>query len=334
MAGNFYGITNAPGNSSNKEILQMRLSEELRKKLLCPTTKTKLVLKGSLLESTNGSPVQYPIINDVPILINEEKSLFLIEQFVNQENTTFEELSIIKKIVAAITPGITASVKTENNYKQLANLLTDGAKILVVGGSIRGKGMDAIYSNDTFEIVGSDVSHGPYTTLICDSHDIPFDDEVFDCVILQAVLEHVLDPHQCVSEVHRVLKKTGVVYAETPFMQQVHMKQFDFTRFTHLGHRRLFRFFEEIASGPTCGPGSALAWSYTHLLRSLFATRSISKFLSIFGRFTSFFLKYLDYIIIDKPGSYDAAAGMYFLGRKSQKVLSDKDLIEQYQGFK
>jgi SAM-dependent methyltransferase len=312
----------------------MNLSDELQSKLQCPATKTKLVRNGNFLESSDGSSKQYPIENNIPILINEDASIFLIEQFVNQESTTFENASTFKRIISSLTPSLTASVKTESNYNQLAELLPNDAKILVIGGSIRGKGMDAIYSNSTYEIVGSDVSHGPYTTLICDSHDIPFDDETFDCVILQAVLEHVLDPQQCVSETHRVLKDDGLVYAETPFMQQVHMRQFDFTRFTHLGHRRLFRFFDELGSGPVTGPGSALAWSYTYFLRSLVRTRAVSQFLAMFGRFTSFFFKYVDYFIIDKPGSYDAAAGMYFIGRKTQTPLSDKDLIEQYRGFK
>ena len=60
----------------------------------------------------------------------------------------------------------------------------------------------------------------------------------------------------------------------------------------------------------------------------------MSQFLAMFGRFTSFFLKYADYFIIDKPGSYDSAAGMYFLGSKSQNALPDRELLEQYKGFK
>ncbi len=84
-------------------------------------------------------------------------------------------------------------------------------------------------------------------------------DESFDGVICQAVLEHVLDPYRCVEEIHRVLRPNGLVYAETPFMQQVHGGTHDFTRFTHLGHRRLFRKFAEVDSGVVCGPGMALA---------------------------------------------------------------------------
>lgn len=182
----------------------------------------------------------------------------------------------------------------------------------MLGGSIKGEGMDAVYSNESFEIVGSDVSFGSYTKLISDAHDIPFDNETFDCVIVQAVLEHVLDPQRCVSEIHRVLKPTGLVYAETPFMCQVHMKQYDFTRFTHLGHRRLFRHFEEVCSGPVCGPGMALAWSYSYFLKSFATSRTMSRILNVFARFTSFYFKYFDYYLIDKPGSYDAASGLFF----------------------
>jgi SAM-dependent methyltransferase len=213
-------------------------------------------------------------------------------------------------------------------------MLPGNSKILIIGGSIKGVGMDAIYSNESFDIVGSDVSFGPHTTLICDAHDIPFVDEVFDCVIVQAVLEHVLDPQRCVSEIHRVLKHAGLVYAETPFMQQVHMKQYDFTRFTYLGHRRLFSHFAEVGSGPVCGPGTALAWSYSCFLKSFASSRKISRLLAFFARMTSFFFKYFDYYLIDKPGSYDAASGLFFMGRKSNSVLSDRELIKQFKGIK
>ena len=53
-----------------------------------------------------------------------------------------------------------------------------------------------------------------------------------------------------------MLKDDGLVYAETPFLQQVHGGPYDFTRFTHLGHRRLFRKFIELESGATAGAGA------------------------------------------------------------------------------
>ncbi len=197
-----------------------------------------------------------------------------------------------------------------------------------------GEGIDSLYSRKSFEIVGADVSFGPYVKVISDAHDLPFEDEAFDCVVVQAVLEHVLEPRRCVCEVHRVLKTSGIVYAETPFMQQVHMKQYDFTRFTHLGHRRLFRDFEEIKSGPTCGPGVALAWSYTYFLRSFATSKTMVRLLTAIAHTTSFFLKYFDYYLIDKPGSYDAASAYFFIGKKQHHTLSDKELIAQFKGVK
>jgi len=316
----------------------MKISEDMQQKLICPSTKAKLQKEGAYLESITDSAIRYPIIDGIPILINDEKSLFSIEDFKQNVNTTFDlkktRTSKIKKLLNVLIPNISANIKAEKNYKKVCEILASNSKILIIGGSIKGQGMDAIYSNESFDIVGSDVSFGPYTTLICDAHDIPFEDESFDCVIVQAVLEHVLEPQQCVNEIYRVLKHSGLVYAETPFMQQVHMKQYDFTRFTHLGHRRLFRHFEEISSGPVCGPGMALAWSYSFFLRSFTSHPILSRLLTIFARMTSFFFKYFDYYLIDKPGSYDAASGLFFMGTKSLNVLSDKDLIKQFKGLK
>jgi SAM-dependent methyltransferase len=176
------------------------------------------------------------------------------------------------------------------------------------------------------------VSFGERTRLICDAHDIPFQDGSFDGVIAQAVLEHVVDPYRCVEEIHRVLKKKGMVYAETPFMQQVHGGRYDFTRFTLLGLRRLFRWFEEIDSGAVGGPGMALAWSYQYFLLSFSPSKTWRRAIRVFTCFTSFFLKYFDHFLIDKHSALDAASCFFFMGIKAEQVLSDTDLIRLYRG--
>ena len=278
--------------------------------------------------------ILYPIIDGIPILINEENSLFSIKDFMSKRTTTILfGKSKIKAAIRKIIPSISLNIKARDNYHELVTIIPDNSVILIIGGSIQGNGIEEIYSNESYEIIESDVSFGPFTKIISDAHNIPFENGIFDCVIIQAVLEHVLNPQRCVNEIFRVLKSSGIVYAETPFMQQVHMKEYDFTRFTHLGHRRLFRKFEEIKSGPCCGPGMALAWSYVYFLRSFFTSRWMSKILTVFGHLTSFFLKYFDYYLIDMPGSYDSASGYYFLGKKTNKCLSDKELIKQFRGI-
>ena len=181
-------------------------------------------------------------------------------------------------------------------------------------------------------MVETDVAFGPRTNLICDAHDIPFQDSSFDAVIIQAVLEHVADPYRCVEEIYRVLNDGGYVFADTPFMQQVHMRQYDFTRFTFLGHRRLFRRFEELYSGVSGGPGMAFSWSYQYFLLSFASSPSFRKFIIFFSNLTSFFLKYFDYFLIKKDGAVDAASSFYFIGKKSNLVLSDRELVKQYKG--
>jgi len=232
-----------------------------------------------------------------------------------------------------LIPTISANVKARINYLELVELLPKTAKILVVGGSIKGAGMDPIYSNRAFDVVGLDISIGPFTSIVADAHDLPFEEETFDCVIIQAVLEYLVDPRRCVAEIYRTLKRDAIVYAETPFMQQVHGGKLDFTRFTHLGLLRLFRNFEEIKSGPCCGPGMALASAWAGFCRSFATSREARLVTRLFTRFTAFFFKYFDYYLIDKPGSYDAASGIFFFGRKSEETVSDRELIKKYRGL-
>jgi len=51
----------------------------------------------------------------------------------------------------------------------------------------------------------------------------------------------------------------------------------------------------------------------------------------VIGRLTLFWLKYFDAALIDRPGTYDAASGFFFLGKKSDKVLSDRELVTLYR---
>ena len=305
--------------------------------LRCPICGTKLNLTGNRYSCEDpGCAAVFPIIDGIPIVINDKASIFSIDDFISQRSTTFNlRKNMFKKLLAGIIPEISINVKAKQNYEKLNDLLKNRSakpKVLVIGGSILGKGIKSLAASNELELVETDVSFGPRTKLICDAHDIPFCDESFDCVIVQAVLEHVVDPYRCVEEIYRVLKKQGLVYSETPFMQQVHMGRFDFTRFTHLGHRRLFSNFDELESGAACGPGTALAWSYQYFLRSFAVSRTAVSLVRAFACFTSFFLKYFDYYLIDKPGVFDAAAGYYFMGRKSSSRLPDRELITLYKG--
>jgi len=275
-------------------------------------------------------------MDGIPVLINEHQSVFTIDDFTQRRNTTLDlHRNRLERTCARLLPRVSANLTGRRNYQRLVTLLLQQSaspRVLVVGGSILGEGMEVMVRAKSIELVETDVSFGPRTMLICDAHSLPFDDASFDGVVAQAVLEHVADPVQCVEEFHRVLKENGLVYAETPFMVPVHMGRYDFTRFTHLGHRRLFRRYDEIDSGVVCGPGAALAWCYQQFLLSFTSSRACRAVIKAFARITSFYLKYFDWLLLHKPSALDGAAGFYFLGRKTDRQLSDRELLSMYRG--
>jgi len=313
-----------------------RLSSDTEALLRCPSCHAELSLSGDDCICTNARCGRaYPFVaKDIPVLIDEEQSVFSIETFVRAQPTFFRDAGRLATLLKAFVPEIGVNLRSRPNYRSLRERLLalhKHPRVLVLGGSILGYGMEALDTPE-IELVETDVALGPRTKLICDAHSIPFDDNSFDAVIAQAVLEHVLDPFRCVAEIHRVLKTDGWVYAETPFMQQVHGGAYDFLRFSHLAYLRLFRNFERVDSGAVAGPATALAWSYESFLLSFVRSRLMRNLMKAFARMSAFPLKYFDRLIIDRPAAFDGASGFYFLGRRSDRVLSDRDLLTMYRG--
>ena len=312
------------------------LPQGVRECLACPVCQGLLELAtDGLVCSNERCRAKFATVDGIPILINQRQSLFDVATFVQKAPTFFKPAGSLRRCVSKLIPRFDANVTACANFRRFRDQLhrrAERPRALVLGGSILGKGMESLVSDPTLELVETDVALGPRTQLICDAHDIPFQDETFDGVVLQAVLEHVVDPARCVEEVHRVLRPGGLVYAETPFMQQVHGREFDFTRFSRLGLRRLFCRFRELGSGMTGGPGMALAWSARYFLLSFFSGSFSRAVVSGLSRLALFWLKYFDYYLVRKPAALDAASGFYFLGEKSRQVFSDRELIQSYRG--
>jgi hypothetical protein len=116
-------------------------------------------------------------------------------------------------------------------------------------------------------------------------------------------------------------------------MQQVHEGAYDITRFTMVGHRHLFRWFDELDAGVVCGPATSLIWAMRYLVRALprqsrLAREALDRTVCI----AFSWVKYLDDYLVDRPASVDAASGIYFLGRKRDSPVSDREVIASYRG--
>ncbi|WP_054026917.1 MerR family transcriptional regulator [Bacillus sp. FJAT-28004] len=66
---------------------------------------------------------------------------------------------------------------------------------------------------------------GRFKFLIADAQDVPFHDNEFDIVIANHMLYHVLDINRAISEMRRILKPGGHVYAST--MSKSHLQEIE-----------------------------------------------------------------------------------------------------------
>ena len=106
--------------------------------------------------------------------------------------------------------------------------------------------------------VNMDIELFGNVNVVGDGQQLPFKDETFDMVLLEYVTEHVPDSTKMRTEIWRVLKRGGIVYATVPFIQAYHGNPDDFYRFTVSGFTQYWRDFQQIECAPFGGPASAL----------------------------------------------------------------------------
>jgi SAM-dependent methyltransferase len=293
--------------------------------LRCPRTGARLrhdVNLSRLVSEVNG--ISYGISHGIPVLIDFPNSVV-------PENAAMSSLAprsrgnaILKRIING-----RSGVTLHNCETFLARVKerSSSPTVLVVGGGTIGDGAEPLYSDKSIKVISFDIYISRNLTVIADAHRIPLRDACIDGVWIQAVLEHVLEPHVVVDEIWRVLKSKGVVYAETPFMQMVHEGAYDISRFSELGHRYLFRRFELLASGCVAGPSTVLRWALRYFVAALFRSRTLGMVAWIFF----FWLRYLDRLI-PRAHASDGASCVYFLGYRSDTLLPINRVYEHYRG--
>ena len=312
------------------------MHQEFKSLLICPVCHAKLSEDESAYICENRDCSQrYPIVNGLPVLISESVSTFNLSAYTQQNKRNMGQSPSWRKRLRSFVPRISMNLAAQRNFKKLDRLLLEESSVplaLVLGGAEIGAGMYDFLQNERIKFLESDVAIGSRTETVFDASYIPLETESVDCIVVQAVLEYIPDPAQAVAEIFRVLKPRGIVYSEMPFMQDVHGGRYDFTRLTHLGHLRLFRHFAEIRSGACAGPGTALAWAIQHFFLAFVKASGQRDFIKIGTGLLFFWLKYIDYLLAGTPGGLDGASGTYLLARKSNQILSDRQLIASYRG--
>ncbi|MDX2307960.1 MAG: class I SAM-dependent methyltransferase [Hyphomicrobium sp.] len=272
----------------------------------------------------------FPVFDGKPALIDFDDSVMTRDSIAQSAaEQAIETRPGLKERLRGFVMAGDSSIGEINCLKFLNYLrkIANRPRVLIVGGGSRGSGLDVLYDAPDVEVIGTDIYVSDNVALLADGHHLPFVDRAFDGVVIQAVLEHVLDPPQVVAEIHRVLKPDGLIYAETPFMQQVHMAAFDFTRFTPSGHRWLFKNFAQLDAGTNGGPGLSLFWSIRYFMRSLVRSDKVATALTL----PFFWLRFAD----KWAGGHfagDGANGVYFIGRRAERTLRPRQMISYYNG--
>lgn len=306
--------------------------DAVRPLLVCPRCRSALVAEPAAFHCAEpGCPLHaagsFPLAGRWPVLVDFERSVVRRADAGSvAAGPPRSSADRLPRALRALWKPVNR-VAVRNVDLLLRSLPGPAPTLLVVGGATVGNGTAALYADPRVRVIGFDIVAGPSTQFLADAHQIPLADRSVDAVVVQAVLEHVLDPGLVVAEIHRVLTDAGLVYAETPFLQQVHAGPYDFTRFTASGHRHLFRRFEELAAGAVAGPGTQLLWSLDHLVRGL--TRSPAA-----GRLTRGLLSWLRLLDAAVPAGYaeDSACACFFLGRKRESGMSPAEAVGYYRG--
>lgn len=88
---------------------------------------------------------------------------------------------------------------------------------------------------------------------LCDLQEV-ISNSSFDAVVCTEVLEHVTNPFDAVSEIHRILKPGGRLFASSPFDFRIHGPLPDNWRFSEHGWRMLLETFSNVEIRPLDNP--------------------------------------------------------------------------------
>ena len=285
----------------------------------------------------------YPVVDGIPILIDPERSVFTASEIIAayQRERAQPPRRVSGRLVWAIasrTPHVTSHRRQEAIARRFADRLAadrPAPAILVVGSGTEGIGVAALRAIPGATICEFDVYLTGSRMLVADLLDLPFEAGSFDAVVAQGVLEHVIDPYRAADEIHRVLKPAGLVFSTTPFVLGVHLPVADYTRFSRLAVIRLFRRFAPIECDVIEGAAVTLAYSLAYFgmaLLTSFGWPAGAKVAKYAGNYLIFWLRYLDAFVRRSPISIDAAASYYYIGRRSETTLADRDIIPMFKG--
>jgi len=94
---------------------------------------------------------------------------------------------------------------------------------------------------DGLEIDTNRTRAGGQAEYYYDGQVFPFENDSYDAVLCNQVLEHIFEPNIFLKEISRVLKKGGLLLLTVPFVWDEHEQPYDYARYTSFGISDILR---------------------------------------------------------------------------------------------
>src|SRR5437879_3408155 len=92
------------------------LSSRAESLLRCPKCRQTLVRTDVAL-TCEGCKAVYPVVDGVPVLINEENSVFTLSDFTGRRQTTFGQPSPLKRLARRLLPELSVNPQAAENLR-------------------------------------------------------------------------------------------------------------------------------------------------------------------------------------------------------------------------
>lgn len=194
--------------------------------------------------------------------------------------------------------------------KLIKDLPSDGVGLNIGAGQ-------TMFNN---KILNLDIEKKENINLVGSVEKIPSKDSRFDLLICQEVLEHVENPYVALREMHRVLKPSGKLFLQVPFIIGYHPCPNDYWRFTNEGLKYIVEKnkFKILYFGETVGSATGFYRVSVEFFSILFSII----FPFMYKPFKAFFalifypIKYLDHLIKYSPEKLRISGGSFVVCQK------------------
>ena len=284
-------------------------------KLVCPRTGQRLFVSDDKewLVSRNRDTEYKLFDKSIPIMLTDPEWAC---QYANESSKMTDEYrpevvsskpSMLQRIKSVLTQDYRSEASI-NAFNSIFEELPENALCLSIGGGP--KRPHPLLVN---------VNIGPFVNVdvVADAHLLPYAEDSVDAIYCEAVIEHLYNPAQAISEMYRVLKPDGKAFVCTPFMQSYHGYPHHYQNYTLTGHKRLFEVagFNIREAGTCVGPTYTLVNLVSCYLSEYSPGLIRTPVCKIWGLF-GVIIRPLDKILNLRDNSYMLASTTYLLASK------------------